>query len=207
MEMTTLETAGTGFNADDGDGDILTAAGREVPTVPWSGAPGFVLDIHGRLRFANADGQRVLDAGSVLMPIEGRLMPRERTQWASWLSALLGVQATGLPRFFFLGGDGRSVMAALKPDSAGPGIRVSLERGKLCDEATLRAYAQHLNLTRREARVLDLLSAGLTPRDIADSNGTAEATVRTQIKSLLNKTRCPGLRELMIQIGRLPSIG
>jgi two-component system nitrate/nitrite response regulator NarL len=53
------------------------------------------------------------------------------------------------------------------------------------DQADARARIS--SLTRREFEVLRLLHLGFTVREIADKNGVAQSTVRSQVRSVLRK--------------------
>lgn len=86
---------------------------------------------------------------------------------------------------------GRLAMITIEA-AAGPG------------DATLAAYAQMIGLTRRETAVLKGLAEGHEPRAIAEELGVAVETVRTHIRALLNKTRSPGIRSLVVKVAALP---
>lgn len=62
-------------------------------------------------------------------------------------------------------------------------VREWLRQRSLDEEVALRLG----RLTPREAQVLELLSEGLSVRDIAHRDEVAEATVRTQVKTVLKK--------------------
>lgn len=66
------------------------------------------------------------------------------------------------------------------------------------------AIAQAIfDLTAAEARVATLLSLGRSIAEIAAENGTAEATVRNQLKSAMQKTGCHRQAELVKLLGEL----
>ena len=51
-------------------------------------------------------------------------------------------------------------------------------------------------LTRAEAEVARALAGGATKRAVADARGLREATVRTQVRAVLDKTGAANLRDL-----------
>jgi DNA-binding NarL/FixJ family response regulator len=51
-------------------------------------------------------------------------------------------------------------------------------------------------LTRAEAEVARALSGGATKRAVAAARGLREATVRTQVRAVLDKTGAANLRDL-----------
>lgn len=68
------------------------------------------------------------------------------------------------------------------------------------------AYGAMFRLTDGETAVLAGLIAGLAPKRIAQARGSTESTVRSQIKSVLAKTGCHGLRELVGEVMRQPPL-
>lgn len=78
------------------------------------------------------------------------------------------------------------------------------------DPAYLRslavAYGAMHRLTEGETAVLAGLIAGLAPKRIAQTRGSTESTVRSQIKSVLAKTERHGLRELVGEVMRQPPL-
>ena len=59
-------------------------------------------------------------------------------------------------------------------------------------------------LTPAESTVLELLSDGLQPSDIARANAVGMTTVRTQIKGIRDKTCTASIRGLLHQVALLP---
>ncbi|MBI3218346.1 MAG: response regulator transcription factor [Bacteroidetes bacterium] len=60
-----------------------------------------------------------------------------------------------------------------------------------------RKTLANLNITPREYQVAELLKNGLTNKEIADRMGLSHPTVETYRKSLMEKTNCTNLAELL----------
>jgi DNA-binding CsgD family transcriptional regulator len=67
--------------------------------------------------------------------------------------------------------------------------------------------AATFGLTPAEARVGVELTRGLSPEEIAQTHGVAISTVRSQLRSLFQKTRTTRQTELVSTIASLPMLG
>jgi DNA-binding CsgD family transcriptional regulator len=67
-------------------------------------------------------------------------------------------------------------------------------------------FARSHGLTPAEENVLRGLCAGHSVNDIARGNGTTEGTVRTQIRTLRDKTAAPSIRVLLQRVAALPPV-
>jgi DNA-binding CsgD family transcriptional regulator len=67
-------------------------------------------------------------------------------------------------------------------------------------------FARSHGLTPAEENVLRGLCAGHAVQDIANANGTTEGTVRTQIRTLREKTAAPSIRVLLQRVAALPPV-
>ena len=85
-----------------------------------------------------------------------------------------------------------------------PTVLVLLTRQKVCDNLAVRMYARAQCLSPSEESVMIGLCRGLEVSDIARENGVAQSTVRSQVKSLREKTGCPSIRRLIQRIHSLP---
>ena len=77
---------------------------------------------------------------------------------------------------------------------------------QLCDGSTMTLFAQQLGLTSMEGQVLASVCEGLRPNQIASQRGVQISTVRTQLRSIRQKTRTDTIRELVQQISVLPPL-
>jgi DNA-binding CsgD family transcriptional regulator len=91
--------------------------------------------------------------------------------------------------------------------TAPPGL-VLLMLGRHCESQRLAItfFARSHSLTPAEENVLQGLCAGQSVAEIAQANGTAEGTVRTQVRTLREKTAAPSIRLLVQRIAALPPV-
>lgn len=87
-----------------------------------------------------------------------------------------------------------------------PTVLVLLARQSACDNLAVRMYARAQRLSPSEESVMIGLCRGLEVSDIAKENGVAQSTVRSQVKSLREKTGCPSIRRLIQRIHSLPPV-
>jgi DNA-binding CsgD family transcriptional regulator len=102
----------------------------------------------------------------------------------------------------------RTVLSILPIPKLGPrdeaGAMVVLARRLQWAELTTVAFARSHRLTRAEVRVLTQLCAGLRPTEVARAHNVAVSTVRSQIRSLREKTGASCVADLIRQVSRLP---
>jgi DNA-binding CsgD family transcriptional regulator len=87
-----------------------------------------------------------------------------------------------------------------------PTALVLLTRQSACDNLAVRMYARAQRLSPSEESVMIGLCRGLEVSDIARENGVAQSTVRSQVKSLREKTGCSSIRRLIHRIHSLPPV-
>lgn len=90
--------------------------------------------------------------------------------------------------------------------AAPPGAGVLLVFGKrrLCESLSTDWFARERGLTWAETRVLQGLTSGLRPIEIAQRQGVALSTVRSQVRSLRAKTGAASIGALLGQVSSLP---
>lgn len=96
---------------------------------------------------------------------------------------------------------------AVVPVHAGgptPAALLILGRHGTADALALQLFSKTHQLTPAECSVLTALSEGLRPAQIASQHGVAVCTVRTQIRSIRQKTLTRSIGHLMHLIERLP---
>jgi DNA-binding CsgD family transcriptional regulator len=167
-----------------------------------------VLDPTGRMLAANEAARSLLRrqspfalAADHLQPVD----PIDRRRWRAMLDACLRSER----RLGSFGTGDHAVSVALSPVATDGhrapeiGILASFGRLRMCEPTSLAAFAKSRGLTTAEAKVLDALVAGRTPTAIARNHAVAISTVRAQIRQILEKTDCGGIRELIVTIARL----
>jgi DNA-binding CsgD family transcriptional regulator len=85
-------------------------------------------------------------------------------------------------------------------------VLLVLGKRRVCAQLSVQAFARSLNLTPAETRVLELLCAGVRPTLIAQTQGVAVSTVRTQIGSIRAKTGAASISALVRQVAVLPPL-
>jgi hypothetical protein len=119
--------------------------------------------------------------------------------------------AKGQRKLILLGHGERQIAAAFAPIHLGEeferqGVLVTIERKTVCEVLSLWAYGRVQGLTSGELKVLDFLAKGQEPKLVATSLKISVTTVRSHIKSILNKTEEPTIRGLLLRIAKLPPI-
>ena len=89
-------------------------------------------------------------------------------------------------------------------ESDAPTVLVLLQRQNACENVSVRMFARAQNLSPSEEVVMMALCRGLSIPEIAQENGVAQSTVRSQIKALREKTGCASIRHLLQRINSLP---
>ncbi|OWQ91585.1 hypothetical protein CDN99_10635 [Roseateles aquatilis] len=161
----------------------------------------------GQLLYANSTARAQLDEMSPLQLLDGALVAPQRVDQQRLEQALTDVQR-GLRHLICLGrGPMRLSLSVLPlPEGQGRPGQALLVLGKrnLCGELPMLAFAREHQLTAAERQVLQALCAGLQPQEIAQRNGVAISTVRTQIASVRAKTATESIRDLVAMVAQLP---
>ena len=95
-------------------------------------------------------------------------------------------------------------VAAVAAAGPTPAALLILGRHGTADALALQLFSKTHKLTPAECSVLTALSDGLRPAQIASQHGVAVCTVRTQIRSIRQKTLTRSIGHLMHLIERLP---
>jgi DNA-binding CsgD family transcriptional regulator len=145
----------------------------------------------------------------------GRALRAQRPQDVAPLYDALSAAARGLRRLVTLGTGEQRVSVSVVPLPAGSGRRTEdhepqvllvLGKRRVCAQLSVQAFARGLSLTPAETRVLELLCAGVRPTLIAQTQGVAVSTVRTQIGSIRAKTGAASISALVRQVAVLPPL-
>ncbi len=168
-----------------------------------------VVSVSGRLQAVNAPARSLLAAADPLCESDGFLHAAAGV--GHQLRRLLQAGAPGSRRFeVFPTAAGIVPVAATVLDELDgqgePLILLTTGKRATCEPITLIVFARAMNLTPAESRVLENLAKGESPAGIAALHGLKEATVRTQIRSVLEKTRSAGIRDLQSKLAMLPPI-
>jgi DNA-binding CsgD family transcriptional regulator len=152
-----------------------------------------------------------LDAQHPLQLLGRQLRARDAADVVRLHDALHAACERGLRRLLMLGQDGHRVAVAIVPLRAGgagdaAATQLSMGKRQMCGGLGVQWFARSHELTLAETRVLEALSAGLQPNDIAARHGVGISTIRSQIGSIRAKTRSDSIGALVRQVAVLPPL-
>jgi DNA-binding CsgD family transcriptional regulator len=170
-----------------------------------------LLGTDGAVMHINHTARNELDESHPLQ-LQGReLRTRHAGDLALLQQALQGAGQRGLRRLILLG-DGRqrvavSVVPLSHADAHGRNaIQLSMGKRQVCGELSVQWFARSQGLTQAETRVLEALSEGMQPNDIAERHGVGISTIRSQIGSIRAKTHSDSIGALVRQVAVLPPL-
>jgi DNA-binding CsgD family transcriptional regulator len=171
-----------------------------------SGYPELRTNAAAALLGGNPAGIQALRTGRPLKLRDAQLHASDPRHRAAWQDTLRRALATRRALLCLLPDGPASAAISIVPDARGARATIRLQREEPCDPGSLAAFAIALGLTDAELRVLRMLVRSLSPKAIGDACGTSESTVRSQVRSLLHKSGHSGIRPLLLQIARLPTL-
>ena len=187
------------------------------PDVRWPNLYLAVLDeVNYSLILARRSGEIVFANRAALGTCQNREAPlaidagRLAFRWASdqeRMNRALADACNGRRSMVDLGSMEERGCVAVVPVLAGgptPAALLILGRHGTADALALQLFSKTHQLTPAECSVLTALSEGLRPAQIASQHGVAVCTVRTQIRSIRQKTLTRSIGHLMHLIERLP---
>ncbi|MEZ5739042.1 MAG: helix-turn-helix transcriptional regulator [Burkholderiaceae bacterium] len=86
-------------------------------------------------------------------------------------------------------------------------IAITLPRDRASEKQSIEYFVRHHRLTVAESEILAHLRQGLPPQGIAQYRSVSEHTVRTQIRSILDKVGISRVSDLLQLADSLPSPG
>lgn len=178
-----------------------------------------------QLLFANTPAQSALHPASTqntgLCLNDGRLYTRLPPHAAQLTQALTRTRA-GLRCLLSLADGGSEstvavmpLSALVTPDAAPDDTATSpapcyalllFAKQQRCDATSITLFARERGLTRAEGQVLAQVCRGLRPSEIATQHGVQVCTVRTQLRSIRQKTASDSVRELVEKVSVLPPL-
>ncbi len=163
----------------------------------------------GQLLYTNHAARRALDASFPLQVQGGQLRTRLEVDCAPLFEALGKAELEGRRCLLRLGeGTERAnvVVVPLNRNVEQAAVLLVLERRQLCADLAAQWFALRYGLTPTETEVLKLLSEGARPNKVAEQQGVAISTVRTQIQSIRGKSGAQSIGELLRQLAVLPPL-
>lgn len=169
-----------------------------------------VTNAQGEILQANHLARHELLTGHLLASVNNRLTGRS-TELCEQIEQALEHACRGQRKLVFLDRGRGDMPVAFIPlshplEAGSPTVLVLLTRQSACDNLAVRMYARAQRLSPSEELVMIGLCRGLEVSDIARENGVAQSTVRSQVKSLREKTGCPSIRRLIQRIHSLPPV-
>lgn len=159
---------------------------------------------------ANHVARAELDAEHPLQLLGAELRVRHPQDVAPLREALAGARSRSLRRLLSLGQGAQRVSVAVVPLPAADGDEalalLVFGKRRMCEALTAHWFAREHGLTPAEARVLAALCDGRPPVKIAEEQGVAISTVRSQIGAIRSKTGAPSIRALVRQVAVLPPL-
>ncbi len=178
-----------------------------------------------QLVFANAPAHSALHPASTqktgLYMTEGCLCTRQRAHAEQLSQALTRTKAQLRGLLNLADGDSEASVAVMPltaptmpeaapthtPTGSVPYYALLLfAKQQLCDSASITLFASERGLTRTEAQVLAQVCKGLRPSEIATHQGVQICTVRSQLRSIRQKTASDSVRELVDKVSVLPPL-
>lgn len=169
-----------------------------------------VVDAKGQIRHSNHLARHELKSGKIIVSHSNMLMGNT-AELTGQIELAVAQGCRGQRSLVLLNTAGRELPAAFIPlshplETDIPSVLVMLSRQNTCDNLAVRMFARSHGLSPSEEAVLIGLCRGLAIPEIAQENGVAQSTVRSQVKSLREKTACTSIRQLMRRINSLPPV-
>jgi len=170
-----------------------------------------LLAADGHVIHANHAARTALDEDHLLQIFNRRVRARAPMAQATLDNALFAAHRSGQRRMLELDDGGRRcglsivpLPAALSATQHGHAVLIALAREHAGAPLSIAAYALAHKLSARESEVLAALSAGQRPAEIAGRLGVSQATVRSHVHNLKEKTGCRSMVEVVQAVASLP---
>ncbi len=176
------------------------------------GTPALAVDRTNRILFANPLAAALLQARRGLVSRAGQCVaadPADTQAVATLIRQVTSGGSGGLLRLRAAPGEAPLTLMASRPaDAVQPGVALLflLDQAARQDRAKAGLLQVMYGLTAAEAEVAEAAARGETAAGIAVQRGTSEATVRAQIRLVLEKTDANNLRQLAMMISALPDV-
>ncbi len=190
-----------------------------------------IVDGRGHVQHCNLAGQMILQQGKLLKNEPSLLQAALAADAPALADALLKAQQ-GKRSMLNLGEHAQSTVAVVPLDrqeryassstpaseasynlpaeavKAKPNARIAMifSRTGMCETLMMSFFSRAYQLTRSEEQVLSLICVGHTAPEMAKQLRVGEATVRTHIRSICQKTHSHGIREVVKRLALLPPL-
>ena len=170
-----------------------------------------LVDERGRIQHANHLARHELARGRLLDGAIGEPISGATAALGQLLMAAVHGALRGRRRLLYLTHGEHTLPVAVIPlahaveESCGSVLLV-MARQRVGDNLALQMFAREHGLTPTEESVLRALCDGREVDEIAVQHGVAQSTVRTQVRSLRDKTGANGIRQLVQRVLALPPV-
>ncbi|MEZ5643947.1 MAG: LuxR C-terminal-related transcriptional regulator [Burkholderiaceae bacterium] len=169
-----------------------------------------VIDERGQIQHTNHLARHELSSGRMVVS-RGSGLAGTTLEHTAQIRQGLELALKGQRKLVLLEQDEHELSLAFIPlshplETETPTVLVLLQRQSTCDNLAVRMFARNKGLSPSEESVMIGLCRGLGVPDIAREHGVAESTVRSQVKSLREKTGCASIRRLMQRVNSLPPV-
>lgn len=169
-----------------------------------------LVSVDGTLEHANHLARHEIARGRFLRNVNGRIagLSAEQTE-----ELQRGVRwaARGRRQMLTLRNGSKTLSVACVPlsepfEGQQGNVLLMLARQTGTQNLAVTFFAQTHGLTPAEEGVLRALCDGMDVQEVAAHNGVSESTVRTQVRSLREKTQSSSIRQLVQQVAALPPV-
>ncbi len=185
-----------------------------------------IVDGRGQVQHCNLAGQMILQRGLLLKDGASNHLQATEAVDAPALADALTKALQGKRSMLTLGKQAQSTVAVVpldrperwvnsssaaasgEPAQAPQATRIALifSRSGMCETLMMSFFARAYQLTRSEEQILSLICVGHTAPEMAKQLRVGEATVRTHIRSICQKTHSHGIREVVKRLALLPPL-
>ncbi len=170
-----------------------------------------LVDMRGRVQHANHLARYELACGHLLSGSVGEAIGACTAALGQQLMDAIQGAAQGRRKLLYLSHGGHTLPVAVIPLGhalEGPcaSVLLAMARQRVGDNLAVQMFAREHGLTPTEESVLRALCDGSDVDEIARRHGVAESTVRTQVRSLRDKTGAHGIRQLVQRVLALPPV-
>lgn len=170
-----------------------------------------LVSARGDILHANHLARHELASGRLLNGLVGETLATCTAELGTQLAAAIQGAVQGRRRLLYLAHGGHLLPVAVIPmaralEDPNPSVLLVMARQRAGDNLALQMFAREHSLTPAEESVLRALCDGRDVDEIAVQNGVAESTVRTQVRSLRDKTGAGGIRQLVQRVLALPPV-
>ncbi len=170
-----------------------------------------LVNAQGKVQHANHLARHELAIGRLLFTDHGGAVTGCSAALTEQLMAAIHGAVQGRRRLLYLSHGEHNMPVAVIPlahalEGPAGSVLLVMARQRVGDNLALQMFAREHCLTPTEESVLRALCDGRDVDEIAVQHGVAESTVRTQVRSLRDKTGANGIRQLVQRVLALPPV-